>query len=222
MYKKLILEKLGVSEDALAKKKHGESTELSYGFLIDRLLENRGKEPAYKTLGIPEQTFNRMIKKVFPGVKLAGGRETWFYYILSIIEYKNCSQCDSILAHTEFHKDTDASAVGLKSICKHCVSVNQAGQYKKYYDSHQKSYEKNKGKIKERNSISKFERSLRVVPWTETRQIQEFYDRCPAGYQVDHIIPLLGKEVSGLHVLSNLQYLPALDNMRKSNKYNTT
>jgi len=38
-------------------------------------------------------------------------------------------------------------------------------------------------------------------------------------YHVDHIIPLQGKKVSGLHVFSNLRVIPGTDNVKKSNSY---
>ena len=55
--------------------------------------------------------------------------------------------------------------------------------------------------------------------WADLKKIMEIYVNRPEGYHVDHIIPLRGKLVSGLHVESNLQYLPALENMKKHNKF---
>lgn len=49
--------------------------------------------------------------------------------------------------------------------------------------------------------------------------IKEIYTNCPEGMHVDHIIPLQGVLVSGLHVDTNLQYLSVKDNIIKSNNF---
>jgi len=62
----------------------------------------------------------------------------------------------------------------------------------------------------------------RIPKWIseeEKNKIKLFYFNRPNGYEVDHIIPLCGKNVSGLHILSNLQYLTSEENRLKNNKF---
>lgn len=59
----------------------------------------------------------------------------------------------------------------------------------------------------------------RTPTWANLEAIKVIYENCPPGHDVDHVIPLQGKKVSGLHVVANLQYLTVSDNRSKSNKY---
>lgn len=59
----------------------------------------------------------------------------------------------------------------------------------------------------------------RTPKWADLVAIKEIYKDCPESYVVDHIIPLQGELVSGLHVPSNLQYLTGSDNSSKRNKF---
>ena len=78
-------------------------------------------------------------------------------------------------------------------------------------------------------SKSNAHRKQRVPPWLTKEQyaeIEEFYTiakmfQLYTGeiYHVDHIVPLRGRKVSGLHVPWNLQVIPANENLRKHNKY---
>lgn len=74
-----------------------------------------------------------------------------------------------------------------------------------------------------RNAASAADRramKIKATPaWADRKAILAFYSACPPGHHVDHIVPLKGRNVCGLHVLENLQYLPAVDNMRKSNHF---
>ena len=52
-----------------------------------------------------------------------------------------------------------------------------------------------------------------------SKEIRQFYENCPSGYHVDHIIPIKNPTVCGLHVPWNLQYLTAEENIKKGNSY---
>lgn len=76
------------------------------------------------------------------------------------------------------------------------------------------------------NSKDRAARLLRFPKWVSTDEmvkINQLYKEARSkGLQVDHIIPLQGKLVSGLHVLSNLQLLTRSENASKKNTFTIT
>lgn len=87
---------------------------------------------------------------------------------------------------------------------------------------HMQEWQKaNPGKIRAVSAKRRAQKLLATPGWLTPEHIQlteVIYDNCPKGYHVDHIIPLQGKNVCGLHVPWNLQYLPAAENIRKGNR----
>lgn len=57
----------------------------------------------------------------------------------------------------------------------------------------------------------------RTPIWVDRSALRKWYIDRQEGFCVDHIIPLKGENVSGLHVPWNLQYLTENENVAKSN-----
>jgi len=85
--------------------------------------------------------------------------------------------------------------------------------------AHKKWRENNKDKTRLKSANERAIRLQRLPAWADKEAIKDFYINCPQGYHVDHVIPLRGKTVSGLHIVENLQYLPAKENISKGNKF---
>lgn len=87
---------------------------------------------------------------------------------------------------------------------------------------------KNAGRVQANKAKYRAAKSNRSPSWTT--EVDKFELQCiytyraalqkiGLKYEVDHIIPLLGKYVSGLHLPENLQVVPTLQNRLKSNKF---
>lgn len=100
-------------------------------------------------------------------------------------------------------------------------SKDQAKAYAQAY------YVKNKAKILAMNKALKAKRRQQMPPWADSEKVAAFYveaDRITREtgieHHVDHIVPLAGALVSGLHCQQNLRVIPADENLAKGNRFN--
>lgn len=176
------------------------------------------------TNGISKQ-LNRMIDNNMNKPK----RKSWFTHFIFISGYKWCESCEQAKLPTDFYVEKRA-AYNLSSYCKDCINKKHKeyanNNPEKIKETRKNTYEKKKledpGYFKRKNSLARSRFKERTPLWVSEEEIwmiQCFYVDCPEGYHVDHIIPLNGELVSGLHILSNLQYLSSSDNLSKGNNF---
>ncbi len=131
------------------------------------------------------------------------------YAILLSKGLRPCSMCNSILAVESFYQ-----GVG------HCTSC-MCQRSKSYRDDNHDRYKNRYRFLEDARYYSNKRRAAklqRTPKWANMGKIMDIYKKCPEGYHVDHIVPLQGNSVCGLHVEYNLQYLTAAENLEKSNK----
>lgn len=86
-----------------------------------------------------------------------------------------------------------------------------------------------KGCVGKTDTLQKLDKRIRkdrirknTPKWVNRQELLDMFLNRPAGFEVDHIIPINHDLVSGLNVPWNLQYLPAEDNNYKSNQFDGT
>ena len=201
-YVEEICEKLGLETEAVWYKGKNKKITITNEELIFYILCNKSiRSSVSRELGIGYTTYLKHINKAIPkGLTTKPHR----LYFLELLNLKHCNICDSIKYLGYFYKRSNGN------ILSSCISCTK--------DQAKKGYSPELDSIRSSNRRAK--RLQRTPSWTNIEAIKLFYKNRPKGYHVDHIIPLQGEKVSGLHVLENLQYLSPSENCRKGNKFN--
>lgn len=160
-----------------------------------------------------------------------------------MVQSKTCTCCNVEKDFESFSNDKQGK-YGLKAVCRVCVTINRKPYEKEYrlrekearatYNknnpvmmraSRKKWRENNKGHVNSLTAKRHANQNTATPSWANLNLIKDIYQQAShltltTGIQhhVDHIIPLQGKTVSGLHVEYNLQILTATENLKKSNK----
>ena len=161
---------------------------------------------------------------------------------------KKCTSCDTLKDLSEFGKDGYKKS-GYTSHCKKCIKKTttarrakdpaKARAITKSYRIRNRDkelarynrYNKEKPEVRAAHAAKRRAYNKSATPaWLTEQQKQDmkvmyalakkFEKLCNVEYHVDHIVPLAGKDVCGLHVPWNLQLMTASMNFSKGNNYN--
>lgn len=205
----------GVLSTQIARPAYRHLKEYTYGDLITRLLYTKVRlRDEFPEMN--ETTVVKMLKKLFPNKPTTC--RGYDRYFLACIEYKKCNKCESIKPFNEFNKSKKETD-GYNSSCRDCC--------KQYYETNrdtllEQKQEYGKAHLPQRlanNAKRRAIKNMAIPSWANLEKITKIYNLCPKGYHVDHIIPLQGELVCGLHCEHNLQYLTAKENLSKGNRF---
>ena len=163
------------------------------------------------------------------------------------MEFKTCTRCGEEKTLEEFPKAKTCIS-GYRSYCRACKNKQTSSYYYQDKPKHRKAADRwvieNPEKVQEIKKSWKKRNPLQVkvdnskrqalkrsasVLWDteltdfsfeEAHHLRGSRDSLTnVKWHVDHVIPLQGKIVCGLHVWNNFAVIPALINLKKGNKY---
>jgi hypothetical protein len=143
----------------------------------------------------------------------------------------NCKSCvtmyskfnkDKLSAYRkDYYKDNKHRITLYLSTNKNKISISCAAYSRKHYQDNKDMYiaKSAKRRAKKLNATPSW---LTVEDFNKIEELyicaKMFKLYTGQEYHVDHIVPLQGKNICGLHVPWNLQVIPAKENLSKSNK----
>jgi hypothetical protein len=202
--------------------------------VTSRLLEGLyqfSEAPSAYINEIPPESIAKKYKRMFnePSKPISVSYNIWFLHCFG---YKRCCECLSIKLLDSFYYSSNRWDFKNKT-CSNCdknnisayrsANLEKIALRRKQYNSENQD-KRNANRAKYRAT------KLQATPtWLNKQQLEKllfFYSEAKRleretgiKYHVDHIVPLQGSNVCGLHVPWNLQVIPAEDNIRKHNKW---
>ena len=146
---------------------------------------------------------------------------------------KTCSACVVTLPLSSFPVRR-ASRDGLNASCRECKNASNKRHYTAHKAAHVYRANASKKARAQRDPVWRnawnvwrhLKEEKRVAPWAKFSDTVRFYReaheltaRTGIRHEVDHIIPLRSKVVSGLHCVENLQVLTAAANNAKGSSF---
>lgn len=148
--------------------------------------------------------------------------------------YANNGVCE-VCAQEYRDSNRESSAIYFKDRYLRTKEIHNKRSLQNYYSNREKRLEQmklyglaNRAKLSEYSSFYRAKRTKSTPVWQtheDRRNIRAVYkmakrlSKClGVEHHVDHIVPLKGESVCGLHVPWNLQAIPAKLNLSKSNK----
>ena len=134
---------------------------------------------------------------------------------------KTCCECANATANASKRKNP-------KKYVEHAARWSKANP-EKVKAMHLRANRANPGRRNLWTANYRSAKDLRTPSWLNAGHTLEFESiygycaslrKCGLDYHVDHVVPLRGTTVSGLHVPWNLQVIPGSDNTQKGNRFN--